>query len=248
MDADYGGNRVIAFDPDRPGVLSFAEEPYSYRIAVLSPGERLALDGLDAWVVFALRGDARLAWQDRQAALPTGASALGGGTAAALVAGGAGATLLIGGAGGAAGAPGVTVTPPGGHYRVDKPWGHELWITGEHPLFCLKEVMLRAGQRSSLQYHEHKSETIVLVDGDIRLVFQTAGGPPPYTAMPATDSVALRRGSTIHISPGTLHRIEAVTDALLYEVATPHLDDVVRVQDDKARADGRIAAEHAGRA
>ena len=44
--------------------------------------------------------------------------------------------------------------------------------------------------------------------------------------------------------PGNIHRIQAITDILLYEVSTPHLDDVVRLQDDNKRPDGRIKEEH----
>lgn len=248
MESGFGGNRVEAFDMTRAGVHSFAEAPYSYRIAVLGAGEALAVGDLDAWVVFALAGGATVQADGRDGALPTGASALGERVAGTVTAGAGGATLLVGGAQGGAGTKSFKVTAPGEHYKVDKPWGHELWITGDHPLFCLKEVMLRAGQRTSLQYHNHKTETNVLVKGDIKLVYQSSGEPPPYQAMPPVGATALRGGSAIHVTPRVLHRIEAVTDALLYEVSTPHLDDVVRVQDDKARADGRIAAEHVGRA
>jgi hypothetical protein len=44
--------------------------------------------------------------------------------------------------------------------------------------------------------------------------------------------------------PGILHRLEAITDILLYETSTPHLDDVVRVTDDSKRPNGRIEQEH----
>jgi hypothetical protein len=44
--------------------------------------------------------------------------------------------------------------------------------------------------------------------------------------------------------PGILHRLEAISDVLLYETSTPHLDDVVRVTDDSKRPHGRIEKEH----
>jgi hypothetical protein len=48
----------------------------------------------------------------------------------------------------------------------------------------------------------------------------------------------------ICVEPKTLHRLRATTDIYHYEVSTPHLDDVVRVQDDINRGHGRIKEEH----
>jgi hypothetical protein len=31
--------------------------------------------------------------------------------------------------------------------------------------------------------------------------------------------------------PGTVHRVTAIEDTLIVEVSTPHLDDVVRIED-----------------
>ena len=41
-----------------------------------------------------------------------------------------------------------------------------------------------------------------------------------------------------------IHRIEAISDILLFEVSTPHLDDVIRLLDDNKRKDGKILKEH----
>lgn len=38
-------------------------------------------------------------------------------------------------------------------------------------------------------------------------------------------------GFTWRIEPGTLHTIEAIEDAVVLEVSTPHVDDVVRLED-----------------
>ena len=40
------------------------------------------------------------------------------------------------------------------------------------------------------------------------------------------------------------HRVIAKTDYTALEVSTPHLDDVVRFQDDTDRASGKIDEEH----
>ena len=43
------------------------------------------------------------------------------------------------------------------------------------------------------------------------------------------------QGDVFHIPPGKLHRIHAKTDCRIFEVSTPHLEDVVRLQDNYGR-------------
>jgi hypothetical protein len=50
--------------------------------------------------------------------------------------------------------------------------------------------------------------------------------------------------TAIDVTPNIIHRIEALTDILLYEISTPHLDDVIRIQDDANRTNGKIISEH----
>ena len=131
--------------------------------------------------------------------------------------------------------------------KVSKPWGHELWINGEHPGYALKEIFIKAGNKTSLQYHRKKRETNVLVSGSIKLHYRESD-KTPIDQVSSKDIAAqeLRASTVIDVFPNHLHRIEAVTDATLYEVSTPHLDDVVRVSDDTGRGNGRIEAEHKG--
>jgi quercetin dioxygenase-like cupin family protein len=44
-------------------------------------------------------------------------------------------------------------------------------------------------------------------------------------------------GESIHLAPGTVHRITAIEESDLVEVSTPELDDVVRLEDNYGRAD-----------
>jgi mannose-6-phosphate isomerase len=131
-------------------------------------------------------------------------------------------------------------------YRVEKPWGHELWISGkDNQYYSLKEVFIRAGNRTSLQYHNFKHETNVIFDGTATLFYQA------NMARPIDDLVADDLGthditglSAINITPRVIHRLYAKTDVMIYETSTPHLDDVVRVSDDSGRSHGRVDAEH----
>jgi mannose-6-phosphate isomerase len=38
-------------------------------------------------------------------------------------------------------------------------------------------------------------------------------------------------GDTLHITPGTRHRLTAVEDSDIFEVSTAEIDDVVRLED-----------------
>jgi len=38
-------------------------------------------------------------------------------------------------------------------------------------------------------------------------------------------------GDTVHLTPGTRHRLTAIEDTDIFEVSTPEIDDVVRLED-----------------
>ena len=106
--------------------------------------------------------------------------------------------------------------------RVDKPWGHELiWASTDR--YVGKILHVTAGHALSLQYHERKDETIHLLRGRMRFF---AG---PDVAQLA--EITLEEGQSYRIRPGTVHRMEAITDVDILEASTPDLDDVVRLQD-----------------
>lgn len=109
---------------------------------------------------------------------------------------------------------------------VEKPWGRELWVAhNEH--YALKIIEIKAGARSSLQYHKQKHEHIYVDRGKLRVQLEQPGGTM------ATQEFG--PGSVIENPPGRKHRTEAVEDCRLIEVSTPQLDDVVRVEDDYGR-------------
>ncbi len=45
----------------------------------------------------------------------------------------------------------------------------------------------------------------------------------------------MQAGDVFHVLPGIVHRMVAVTDVEVFEVSTPELDDVVRVEDEYGR-------------
>jgi len=106
--------------------------------------------------------------------------------------------------------------------RVEKPWGYEL-IWAETDQYVGKILHVNAGEALSLQYHERKDETIYLLSGT--MLFQ---------AGPSADALVdyhMEAGQRFHVITGTVHRMIAQTDVDILEASTPHLEDVVRLED-----------------
>ena len=108
-------------------------------------------------------------------------------------------------------------------YRVEKPWGHELvWARTDR--YVGKILHIEAGHLLSLQYHEKKDETIYVLRGEIIFRVRESGRDE-------LREVRMREGDAYHVTPHTVHQMEAVTTADLLEASTPELDDVVRLKD-----------------
>ncbi|MBB4277707.1 cupin domain-containing protein [Rhizobium mongolense] len=122
--------------------------------------------------------------------------------------------------------------------KVTKRWGEERWLVAEGAPFGFKIIHILAGQKTSLQYHERKEEANLVLTGSG--VFFYANEQPNERLK----NIDLSVGDIVHILPGMVHRIEARTDITLVEVSTPELDDVIRLEDDWSRGNGRIESEH----
>jgi len=107
--------------------------------------------------------------------------------------------------------------------RIEKPWGYEIiWTETEH--YVGKLLHIKAEHRLSKQYHEIKEETVYVLNG---LLYNWDKDDVPTTYPP---------GTSIHIPPQQVHRFGAKEKPVeLIEVSTPHLSDVVRLDDDYSR-------------
>jgi len=112
--------------------------------------------------------------------------------------------------------------------RVEKPWGHEL-IYAVTDRYCGKVLFVAAGQTLSLQLHNVKDETIYVHHGLARIEIGES--------LSSTCSEIVGPGRSFRIRPGVIHRLHALEDTSFLEVSTPHLDDVVRLEDAYGRAD-----------
>lgn len=111
-----------------------------------------------------------------------------------------------------------------------KPWGRELlWAFTKDYVGKILEV--KQGESLSLQYHETKEETMICETGSCRI----------YIGNDENNLICheMTRGDAMHIAPCVRHRLEAVTDCRLFEVSTPHLEDVVRLEDRYGRAQSK---------
>jgi mannose-6-phosphate isomerase len=114
--------------------------------------------------------------------------------------------------------------------RQEKPWGHEAIFAAENGKYVGKIIYVNAGQSLSLQYHNHKEETISLISGAADIEYGPIGG-----------ELTKRRfepGDTIHIPAHVVHRVIAVTDIVFAEASTAPdgwREDVVRLQDSYGR-------------
>lgn len=113
---------------------------------------------------------------------------------------------------------------------VEKPWGREvIWALTER--YVGKVLEVRAGQSLSRQFHRIKDETMCLLSGEAVLEL----GRPDDVEV-EVEVVRMVPGKSIRITPMTVHRLRAITDASIMEVSTPELDDVVRLDDAYGRA------------
>ena len=110
--------------------------------------------------------------------------------------------------------------------HVEKPWGHELiWAVTDR--YVGKVIVIEAGRRLSLQLHRRKDESVLVIEGRMRLHLEDAAGMMQVRE--------LGKGEFARVPVGRRHRFEAIEQVELVEVSTPELDDVVRIEDDFGR-------------
>jgi D-beta-D-heptose 7-phosphate kinase/D-beta-D-heptose 1-phosphate adenosyltransferase len=111
--------------------------------------------------------------------------------------------------------------------RSIRPWGEFYgWDSGKG--WYLKTIYVNAGKRLSLQYHKHRSERWVLVDGEATAITMEKG---------KEKQTPLKVGETFVVGKGVIHRLTSKKGGTLVEVAVGKFDedDIVRVADDFGR-------------
>ena len=118
---------------------------------------------------------------------------------------------------------------------VYKPWGKEVWL--EHnEYYCYKRIYINKGHRTSYQYHNEKVETNYIISGNAEVWLENDNG--------IVEILNLKENDFFTVKNKRKHRVIAKTDIILQEVSTPQVDDVIRIEDDTNREDGKILKEH----
>lgn len=109
-----------------------------------------------------------------------------------------------------------------GHATVHRPWGHYT-VLEEGPRFKIKRIVVRAGERLSLQRHFHRSEHWVVVSGTAEV---TRGD----------ETLLLRPDESTFIPAGVAHRLAnpGRIDCVMIEVQCGDYvgeDDIERIDD-----------------
>ncbi len=124
-------------------------------------------------------------------------------------------------------------------YRVIKPWGYEVWLA-LNKFFALKLIHMNAGNRSSLQKHSKKIEANYVIEGCADILIEN-------TDTDVMEQYTMKAGEGWTVKPGQRHRVIAEVEYTALEASSPHLNDVIRIEDDNGRKNGRIMGEHLGR-
>ncbi len=107
--------------------------------------------------------------------------------------------------------------------KIEKPWGHELiWALSE--TYCGKVLFVKAGAALSLQFHTEKDESWLVQSGRAKVELGGVG-------QKLLSEEVVGAGAAFRYRPGTVHRVTAIDDTTILEVSTPHLDDIVRLED-----------------
>lgn len=111
--------------------------------------------------------------------------------------------------------------------RVEKPWGYELHWVPENSPYMGKILHINEGARLSLQVHDEKSESWLLMNGKAAVIWENSDGELVETELQQG------RGYTTRL--GQKHRLKGLTDCDIIEVSTPELGTTWRLEDDYAR-------------
>ena len=112
--------------------------------------------------------------------------------------------------------------------RSVRPWGEFYgWDTGKN--WYVKTMYVKPRKRLSLQYHHHRSERWILVEGDLTAVIVKNDIRTEHP---------LKVGDTFIVHKGTAHRLMSKRGGVVVEVAigsTFNEEDIVRLEDDHGR-------------
>lgn len=118
---------------------------------------------------------------------------------------------------------------------VEKPWGREIWLELNNK-YCYKRIEIKSGFKTSYQIHNFKLETNYIIKGNAEIWLENDEH--------IVERFYMNEGDFFTVLPGRKHRVIAISDIILQEVSTPEVDDVIRINDEFNRGNGKIESEH----
>ena len=113
--------------------------------------------------------------------------------------------------------------------RDEKPWGYELLLVPPETPYMTKIMHMNAGARQSLQIHDNKQETWIMLRGRAAVLLEDDRGEMVQVEIPTDKGLSTRVGQK--------HRIIAITDCDILETSTPETGTTWRLEDDYDRPD-----------
>ena len=105
-------------------------------------------------------------------------------------------------------------------HSLPREWGNEV-IIAQTDRYLGKVLLMAEGTKGGLQRHIEKDETFFLYSGDALVRFDDGTG---------LTTRRMRSMQSVHVPPGAVHQVEAITDCVFFETSTPHYDDRVRCE------------------
>jgi len=106
--------------------------------------------------------------------------------------------------------------------KIEKPWGYEELIECNDK-YVVKKLFMTKGNQCSIQYHELKTETIIVMTGKLKIYIGDT--------IENLSEKEYGFGDTVTIKPYTIHYMLAIEDSLYIESSTNELWDVIRLKD-----------------
>lgn len=113
--------------------------------------------------------------------------------------------------------------------RVEKPWGYEIHWVPEGKPYMGKILHIDAGKRISLQIHDKKEESWLLINGQAKVICNNTQGEMV--------EIELEKEKGFNCQIGQRHRLMAITDCDIVEASTPEIGTTYRLDDDYKRPD-----------
>ena len=113
--------------------------------------------------------------------------------------------------------------------KVTKPWGYEIHWVPEGKPYMGKIIHINGGARLSLQLHDQKQESWLLINGQAKVIWDDKAGNLIETK--------LVQGQGFSCEIEQRHRLAAITDCDIIEVSTPEIGTTHRLEDDYNRPD-----------